>query len=279
MSIFYINGEFVESDKAMIPATDLAVLRGFGAFDFLRTYGAKPFRLKDNIARLRRSCAIIELEFPWTDEEVNRIVTETIDHNKGLSEEFNIRIVVTGGISPDNITPTGKSSLMVMVTPMQALPTWWYTDGAKVITVDIERIYPDSKSTNYIPAIIAQKRAKAQGAIEAIYHKNGMILEGTTTNLFAFYGDKLITPYVGVLAGITRLTVMEISDPHYQVEVRDLPLEEFFKAEELFITAANKQIVPIKQVDDQIFSGGRPGERTLHVMELFKARTDLVRNS
>ena len=279
MSIYYINGEFVEADKAVIPATDLAVLRGFGAFDFLRTYGGKPFRLPANVARLRKSCEIIELDLPFSEEHITNLVLQTLEKNKGLSQEFNIRLVVTGGISPDNITPAGKPGLMVMVTPMHELPTWWYTDGAKVITVDIERIYPNSKSINYIPAIIAQKRAKEQGGIEALYIKNGLILEGTTTNVFAFYGDELVTPETGVLPGITRQTILEITQPHYTVNVRDLPVEEFFQAEEIFISAANKQIVPINQVDDTLFSGGRPGERTLHVMELFKERTDAVATS
>jgi branched-chain amino acid aminotransferase len=277
MSIYYINGDYVPANEAVIPATDLAVLRGYGAFDFLRTYGGRPFRLDANIARLRRSAEIIELELPYSDQQIHDIVMTTLEKNKDIAPEFNIRLVITGGISPDNITPVGKSGLMVMVTPLHELPTWWYTDGIKLITVDIERIYPNSKSINYIPAIIAQKRAREQNAIEALYIKNDHILEGTTTNVFAFYDDTLVTPSVGILPGITRQTILEITQGHYDVQVRDLPVAEFFKAEEVFITAANKQVVPVKQVDDTFLSGARPGERTLHVMELFKARTELVK--
>ncbi|MFQ3660004.1 MAG: aminotransferase class IV, partial [Anaerolineae bacterium] len=137
MSVYYVNGQFVPSNEAVIPAADLAVLRGFGAFDFLRTYGGRPFRLKDNIARLRRSCDIIELALPYTDEQIYDIVMQTLETNRHLSDEFNIRLVVTGGISPDNITPTGESNLIVMVTPLQPPPAHWYTDGVKVIIVDI----------------------------------------------------------------------------------------------------------------------------------------------
>lgn len=279
MAIYYVNGEFVASEQASLPVNDLAVLRGFGAFDFLRTYGGKPFRLPLNIARLRRSANIIGLELPYSDDEILAIVHETLRRNAGLSAEYNIRLVLTGGTSPDNITPTGKSGLVVMVTPLQETPAWWYTDGVKLMTCDIARIYPDSKSINYIPAIIAQRLAREQGAIEALYVKDGYVLEGTTTNLFAFYGDTLVTPTAGVLAGITRHTVLEIAAGHYRVEVRDLPIEEFWRAEELFITAANKQVVPVKQVDDQFFSSGQVGERTHHMMELFKAETDKVAQS
>ncbi len=279
MSVYYVNGQFLPSDEAVIPASDLAVLRGFGAFDFLRTYGGRPFRLKDNIARLRRSCNIIELALPYTDEQIYDIVMQTLETNRGLSDEFNIRLVVTGGLSPDNITPTGESRLIVMVTPLQPPPAHWYTDGVKVIIVDIERIFPDSKSTNYIPAIIAQKRAREQGAIEALYQRYGRILEGTTTNVFAFFGDELVTPAAGILPGITRQTILELAEPHYPITVRELPVTEFLQADEVFITAANKQVVPVVRVDDTVFSGGRPGPRTQHIMALFHECTQAVANA
>ncbi len=279
MSVYYVNGQFVPSNEAVIPASDLAVLRGFGAFDFLRTYGGRPFRLKDNIARLRRSCDIIELALPYTDEQIYDIVMQTLEVNRHLSDEFNIRLVVTGGVSPDNITPTGESNLIVMVTPLQPLPAHWYTDGVKAIIVDIERIFPDSKSTNYIPAIIAQKRAREQGAVEALYQRNGRILEGTTTNVFAFFGDELVTPAAGILPGITRQTILELAEPHYPITIRELPVAEFLRADEVFITAANKQVVPVVQVDETVFSGGQPGPRTQHIMALFHERTQAVANA
>jgi branched-chain amino acid aminotransferase len=276
MSVFYVNGQFVPSNEAVIPAADLAVLRGFGAFDFLRTYGGRPFRLRDNIARLRRSCEIIELALPYSDQEIYEIVLKTLEANRHLSDEFNIRLVVTGGLSPDNITPTGESTLIVMVTPLQPPPAHWYTDGVKVIIVDIERIFPDSKSTNYIPAIIAQKRAREQGAIEALYQRQGRILEGTTTNVFAFFGDELVTPAAGILPGITRQTVLELAAPHYPITVRELSVVEFLQADEVFITAANKQVVPVIQADETYFGDGRPGARTQHIMALFHQCTQAV---
>ena len=277
MSIFYINGAFVDEADASVPARDLAVLRGYGAFDFLRTYGGKPFRLNKNIGRLRRSCEIIELEFPWTDEEITAIVDETIQHNAQDSDEFNIRLVVTGGISSDNITPDGDPSLIVMVQPLKPLPATWYDDGVKVITVETGRLYPKAKSIIYTAAIIAQKRAKKAGGVEALYlDEDNNVTEGTTTNVFAIYGDTIVTPEEGnLLPGITRKTVIDlIKGAGIKLEIRNLPLEELLKADEVFITAANKQIVPVVTVDDTTIGDGKVGEGTQHVMSLFKALTE-----
>ncbi len=275
MSIYYTNGQFVPSEEAVIPATDLAVLRGFGVFDYLRTYNGKPFRLNANVARLRRSADIIGLEYPHTDEAISQIVLETLERNRGEAPNFAVRIVLTGGVSPDNITPSGNAGLMVMVIPLKEYPTEWYANGVKVITVDIGRVFPNAKSTNYIPAIVALRLAKAQDAIEALYLDGaGQVLEATTSNLFAFYGNKLVTPREGILPGITRQTILEIVDGHYEVDVRDISREELLQADEVFITAANKKVMPVRQVDDALIGDGRVGERTQHVMELFAEITN-----
>jgi len=73
MSIFYINGQYIPEEEARIPARDLSILRGYGAFDYLRTYGQQPFRIRKNIARLRRSCEILELDLHWSDDELQDI--------------------------------------------------------------------------------------------------------------------------------------------------------------------------------------------------------------
>lgn len=277
MSIFYVNGQYVDEDDAVLSVRDLAVLRGYGAFDFLRTYGGQPFRLAHNIARLRRSCEVIELDFPWSNDEVEAIVLETLARNVDTAADFNIRLVVTGGISSNNITPDGEPSLAVLVQPLSPIPQAWYDEGVKIITLEMNRLYPASKSINYIPAIIAQKRAREQGAVEAIYKDSeGNVLEGTTVNLFAFYGNTLVTtPAEGaILPGITRHTVLEIAQEHFDIQERILSYEEVLRADEVFITAANKQVVPAVQIDDTIINDGKPGEGTHQIMALFQDLTE-----
>lgn len=272
MSIFYINGDYVSEENAVLNARDLSILRGYGAFDFLRTYGGQPFRLDKNITRLRRSCELLELDLAWSDDEIADIVLETLHRNAHGKSEFNIRLVVTGGVSNDNLIPDGEPSLLVLVQPVKAPPSTWYENGAKVITVANDRLMPESKSIMYTPAIIAQKRARKVGGIEALYKDDdGNVLEGTTVNIFAVVGNTLITPPADgrILPGITRMTVLEIAQEHYTIEQRDLPYDELIAADEVFMTAANKQIVPLVTVDDHTIGDGTVGEGTRHIMALF----------
>lgn len=269
MSIFYINGKFMPESQASLPARDLSVLRGYGAFDFLRTYNGDPFRLPRNIQRLRNSCDLIQLRFPWDEDTVHGIVMETLERNREFSDEFSIRLVVTGGTSPDNITPQGDPSLMVLVQPLSPLPDSWYNDGVKVATFTMQRLIPGAKSTSYLPAILARKHAAEVGAVESLYFHEGYITEGTTTNIFAFIEDALITPKEKILPGLTRRTMLELAEGNYAVEQRALSLQELISADEAFITAANKRVVPVVRVNEATIADGMPGERTRHLMQLF----------
>lgn len=267
MDIYYINGEFVPASKARIPVDDLAILRGYGVFDFLCTHNGKPFMLEEHIRRLEYSAEIIGLHLPWTREEIRDIVLDTLKKND--HSESNVRIVVTGGSSPDNITPQDSPRLLVLVSPLRKPPSEWYENGVNVITVYADRFITDAKSINYIPATMALKRARNKNALEAIYlDKNGGVQEGTTSNVFAFIDNVLVTPARKVLSGITRQIVLEIAANHFATELRDLSREEMLLADEVFLTGTSKGLVPVVQVDDTKIGRGVPGETTRQLMKL-----------
>lgn len=266
--IYYVDGNFVSAEEAQIPITDLAIVRGYGVFDFFRTYDGLPIQLERNVSRLRRSADVLGLALAWSNEQIADAILETVRRN-GF-EESNVRVIVTGGDALDFITPQDKPRLLVYVEPLKPLPATWYNDGVKVITVREERYLPTAKSLNYIPAIIAMRQARAEGAVEALYvDRDGFVREGTTTNLFAFYGDKVVTPEVDILPGVTRGRVLEILSENYTVEVRPISYEELLRAQDLVITAANKQVVPVVQIDHHVL-GDEPGAWSRKLMEDFR---------
>ncbi len=273
MDIYYIDGQFVDEDEAVVSAKDIVVLRGFGVFDSLITYNKRPFRLKEHVERLQNSAKYIGLEIDPSNEEICRITEETIKRNTHHTES-KIRIIYTGGISSDGVTPEGNGSLMVMVTPRRKLPDHWYTDGVKIITVDIERILPFAKSTTYLSAIYALGQARQQNAIESVYiDRHNRVLEGTTTNFFMFRDNKLITAGKDILPGITRSVILELADGNYELEIRDIDKSELASAEEIFITASNKEVVPVVQVNDLTIGNRKPGPQTQRLMQLFRDYT------
>jgi len=274
LDTYYIDGKFVDDAAASISVKDIAVLRGYGVFTLLSTYKKRPFHLQEHVRRLENSARNIGLALNHTNAEICAIVEETVRRNSH-HDESNIRIVYTGGVTADGVTPQGKGILVVMVTPRLMLPDWWYTRGIKVITVDIERFMPLAKSTNYLAAVYALQQAKKQQAIEALYvDRDNRILEGTTTNFYFFLGDTLVTPSDGVLSGITRGVLLDLAKDHFELQLRDIQRSELTVMEEVFISASNKEVVPVVQVDDLTIGEGKPGKNTRKMMQLFREYTD-----
>jgi branched-chain amino acid aminotransferase len=273
MYTYYVDGEFVSADRAMIPVDDLALVRGIGVFDLLRTYHGKPCFLKEHVDRLLASARSIDLQLPWSHDEICRVALETLTRNN--LEEANIRIIVTGGSSVDFMSPVGKPRLLVLVTALPNLPEHWYSRGIKVITRKLRRINPGAKSINYLPAAMALRHAQVQGAEEVLYlDDDDHVLEGTTSNVFACIEGRLVTPEQGILSGITRKVVLEIAAGHFSVERRDLTILELLKAQEVFITGTNKGLVPVVDVDGNRIGNGRPGPATGRITTLLEARLE-----
>jgi len=279
MKIYYVDGEFVPSDKAVIPVEDLAVIRGYGVCDIMRTYKGRPYFLDEHMDRLENSARKIGLSLPWTSVEIKEIVLATLSKNSGM-DEANIRIVITGGSSPDFFSPNGNPRLIVMVTPIQKLPGSWYVKGIKVITHTQERAVPDAKVISYIPAALALKKAEKQNAVEAIYvNQKNEALECTTSNLFAFFNTTLVTPDQGILKGITRKLILSLGSRFFTIEERGLKLEELLQADEVFISGTNKGVVPVIQIDETIIANGKPGKKTQTIIQALDQHSmDFMKN-
>jgi branched-chain amino acid aminotransferase len=271
--IYFNDGRYVPEDECLISVNDLVVLRGYGVFDFLVTYNGCPFHLEEHVMRLENSARHVRLKLNYSLDEIMEIVAQTVRRNPHHQESM-IRIIHTGGISANGVTPEGNGILLVMVSPKNHWPAEWYRDGAKVVTNRIERVLPDAKSTNYLSAVYAMEAAHAQGAIESIYvDRNQRVLEGTTSNIFFFKNGRLITGDQDILPGVTRKVVLELLQDRFELDLRDVQMEEIKAMDEVFITSSTKEVVPIVQVDRATVGSGRPGPLTRKVMEIFHGYT------
>lgn len=264
--LWYINGQYVHSDDAGLPLNDLGFVRGYGVFDLLRTYGRAPFRLREHVQRFFRSAARIELPLPWTQGEIEALVHETLRRNPH-AQNVSVRIVATGGESAGFLMPEDKPTLIVMLAEVKPNKPELFANGATLISVDHERFMPNVKSLNYITAIMALKQARKAGAIEALYRTHdGHVTECTTSNFFAFKGDRLITSDVGVLDGVTRGAALEVAEDLHEIDYRPPAYAELAQVDEAFITSTTKEIMPIVRVDDMRIGNGQVGPNTKRLM-------------
>ena len=267
-ALWYINGRWVHPNEGTISINDVAVLRGYSAFESLRTYDRRPFHLDEHLSRLYRSAKMIELDILYTSEYISDIIHEIIERNS--YKHASIRILVTGGETEDGILPSGNPVLAVLITQLGERDMERFAKGYKVITSRLQRVSPEAKTTNYIEAVRSLKEAARRDAVDALFvNEQGHVLEGTRSNFFVFRGDTLVTPRAGVLIGVTRNTVLELAHGIFPIEERPISFDELTHIDEAFITSSSKEITPVIQIDDIVVSGGKPGPRTIALEQRF----------
>ena len=265
----FLNGKILPLQKARISPLDLGILRGYGVFDFLRTYQGKPFLLKEHLRRFRNSAENLNLKIPYSDEEIERIIRELVKRNKIL--DAGIRLVLTGGPSSDAET-VKKPTFFILTGKIKEIPQRYYLKGAKIVTVDGKRENPYIKSINYInyTKLANSIFPRQKDVVEIVYAPNGKVLEGGTSNIFIFKKGVLQTPKEGVLMGITRNFVIQLAKKNFSVQERPIFLDDLYNAEEAFLTSTNKEIMPVVQADNFVIGEGKVGENTKILMEMFK---------
>jgi branched-chain amino acid aminotransferase len=266
--IIFQNGQYLPLKKARILPYDLGFLRGYGVFDFMVTANGKPFMPDDHWKRLELSAKELGLFIPVKKEDYHKIMSKLLKLNKG--KEYVIRTVLSGGLSPDGFTPSGKETFLILIEKRKRLPSNLYEKGASIITLEHQRDCPQAKINNYVVAIKNEREKKKRGALEILYTSKGKISEATTSNIFMVEKGKIITPKDKILFGITRKVVIKIALKYgYHVAERDVSLKEFLKADEAFLTASNKGIVPVVKVNGRKIGNGKVGKHTKVLMEEF----------
>jgi branched-chain amino acid aminotransferase len=274
----YWQGNIVPVESVHIHPQDLGVLRGYGVFDVMRTENGKPFLWERHWARFQRSAELLGLRIPVTSEEYVAILRELIEKN-GF-EQTSIRTVLTGGRSESSFLPEGNETFFILMTPFTPLDEKYFSEGAKLVTLDYSRQFPQAKVTQYVAAIRHANQRQKEGALEILFVKDGMALEASTSNFAIVQGKTIVAPKENILSGITRGLALELARKQgFEVEEREVSLEEVLNANEMFLTATNKYIVPVVRIDDRVIGSGWPGETTKKLMQAMQEFVTSYENS
>lgn len=255
-----INGRLTNAAEATLHVSDLAILRGYGVFDFFLIRNGQPLFLEDYLDRFFNSARLVELEMPVSRDELRDQVLELKKAN--ALEKGAIRLVLTGGYAEDSFTP-GSPNLLVLAHAYHPPMGLTHPEGVKLVLQEFQREFPEAKTLNYGYAIRMRHQLQDAGAYAGLYHQDQQVLESSRSNIFfVFEGRVLATPADGILPGITRMHILKIADTLMPVEVRPISTSEIRHAREAFLTGSNKPIVPVIQIDEQIIGNGKPGPVT-----------------
>jgi branched-chain amino acid aminotransferase len=282
-----VDGRLGSAEERSLSPLDQGFLFGASVYETIRTYEGVPFLPSRHFKRLRESAEALGIEIDTSDDELRRRLYETLD--SAGNEESSIRIVVTAGVGSmdyragSSTTPT----IVIIVRPLPPHAESLYREGAVASFVPIMRaapggVNPRIKSSNLISNLMALRAAHAKGAYEALMlNPRGEVCEGSMSNVFFVKDDTIVTPPLssGILEGITRELIVSIGhESGFEVEERAFVPDELLQADEVFITASSRQIVPIVRVDDTQIADGRPGDVTRKLMSLYTEKVrELIR--
>ena len=281
--IVYLNGEFMPAAEARVPVEDRGFLFADGVYEVIRVYDGRPFLGAPHYERLREGLAAIRIDADPIDA-IRDAAHRLIDENGLQSGDATIYIQVTRGAAPrrhsfpdEGVPPT----VFVAAKPFRQHPAEYWKYGVAAITVaDTRWSRCDIKSIALLPNVIANQQAKEAGAFEALLVRDGVLIEGSHSNLAGVIDGVFVTyPACNyILPGITRRLAIDLART-LDIPVRERPIriEDLPRVQELFLTGTTTEIMPITTLDGAPVGEGRPGPVATRLQRAYHERVDSLR--
>ena len=282
----YVNGRIARAEDASIPVYDHGFLYGEGVYETLRTYNRVPFLYDRHVRRLRASAGYLQLDVPFSDDELASWIVDTMAAAGELQEAY-IRVLLTRGVGEltYDVRATPVPSLVIIVKPLDEPPARVFSDGIGIALVPILRNHPGSvnpiiKSNNLLNNALAMQEANRRGAEEGLMcNYRGELSECSQANFFIVRGGVALTPNTdaGLLEGLTRNFLVEVGeDLGVAVRYATLFPADLEMADEAFITSTTRELSPVTRIDDRPVGNGKPGPITMKLLEGYRTRAQAL---
>jgi branched-chain amino acid aminotransferase len=276
----YLSGSFVPETEAKVSVLDSGFNAGDGVYDVTRTFGHKPFKLKDHIARLYRSLRYTRIDCGLSEDEMERLSLEVLNKNKPLlkaNDDYAIWQVISRGVRSSKGNRVKGDATVVIYCVNVNFPEFakHYVEGAILVVPATRRIPPQcleskAKITNKMNHNIASFEAKQVDpeAIPLMLDMDGNVSESSAHNFFLVSGGKIYTPgNRNVLDGITRETLFTLAkELKIECAEADLTPYDIYNAEEAFLASTSPTILPVKNVNGVKIGKQVPGATTLKLI-------------
>ena len=287
-NIVYLNGKYLPIEEATISVMDRGFLFGDGIYEVVPVLGCKLLRIEEHLARLQNSLDRISLLNPFNNDEWAMIFSDLLKKNKGEDRAIYLQISRGAYLKRDlstqqkagEATPATVFAMVLQVVPPDIEVV---SAGIAVITLDDFRWNAcDIKSTSLVANVMLKQQAVDANVDDAILIKNGVVTEGTASNVFLVKDNVLITPPSGkqLLPGITRDLVIEIAKNNaILIEEREIKLAELFTADEIWMTSSTREIAPVISLNGTAVSSGVAGNMWKRMVDLYQQYKQALRQS
>ena len=272
--IAFVNDVFMPLSEARVSVEDRGFQFGDGVYELLRVYAGVPFHLTDHLGRLEQSARALGIPLPYPRDRWTAVIAEAV--LRSGFPDAKVYIQVTRGVAPRDHVPAGPMVPTVVVTVRAMAPPdpRLYAAGADVVTVaDIRWARCNIKSIGLLANVLAKQQAREMGAVEALFIRDGCVLEGATSNVMTVKNRCLVTPPEGplLLPGVTRRVVLGLAQ-EAGVSVQEQPVTEadLHASDEVFLTGTTIEVLPVARVNGRSIGAGSPGPVTRLLMARFR---------
>ena len=262
--LIYLNGEYLPLNQAKVSVLDRGFIFGDGVYEVIPAYGSKVLRFEHHMQRLQNSLDGIRITNPLTNDQWLEIINKLIAATD--SQDQYIYLHITRGVAArDHQFPQAtQPTVFVMCNVLQPVDKKILEQGIAAVTLDdIRWQYCNIKAIALLPNILLRQQAIDNDAKEAILIRDGFITEGAASNVFIVRNGVIKTPPKDnkLLPGITRDLVVELAQQHnIPVEETAITENEFFSADEVWLTSSTKEILPVTQLNAKPVGNGQPGK-------------------
>lgn len=275
------NDEIVERSEVKIDMEDRGYQFADGIYDVVRAYNGKFFTLNEHVDRLFSSAEKIELRLPFTKEKLKEMLSELIKINN--IDTGNVYMQVTRGIGiprnhpypdPEEVSPVFTATTTIVARDQEKMDRGM----SALIVPDLRWLRCDIKSISLLGNIMAKHEAHKKGADEAILHRDGIVTECSSSNVWMIKNDTIYTHPDGnlVLPGITKLVLLRVAqNAGLSVKEEAFTLEDLKKSDEVFASSTTMEAMPITSIDGNPVGTGQRGPVVKKLQQLY---VDAVEN-
>lgn len=262
--LVYLNGEMTPLSEARIPVLDRGFIFGDGIYEVVPMYARKLFRAKEHMARLFRSLAAVGITNPYTETQWMELIGKVADAHPANDQLIYLQI--TRGVAKrahafpkEPITPT----VFIMTNPLSLPSAEALEKGVACVSMEDKRwLRCEIKSTSLLGNVLAAQEAAQNNVTEAIQFRDNILTEASASNVWVVKNGTLMAPPKDnlILEGI-RYGLMEqlCATSGIPFETRRMTKEEVFAADEVLLTSASKEVLPVIKIDNKTIGSGTPG--------------------
>jgi D-alanine transaminase len=262
-TLCYLDGEYTALRDAKISVLDRGFIFGDGIYEVVPVYGGQPFCFEEHMARLGRSLAELQIVNPLSLDQWREIVMRLIAPGGDAPQA--VYFQVTRGVAPRDhamvkgLTPT----VFVMVNPLPPVADAVRAKGVACVTADDFRWQKAHiKSTSLLGAVLSRQISVEAGAAETVMFRGEWLSEASSSNVWIVKEGVLIGPpkdnlvLTGIRYGLLERLCQEGGIPF---ALRRVSRDEVFGADELILSSASKEVLPVVTLDGKTIGNGHPG--------------------